>query len=124
MSNEEIIIGNRLIAFSPFSSDDVRNWVNDIGNPSDKFLINLKFHSSWDALMPIRRKIIELFETRHTLPVFEINSHYVEFYLDGFKWIAGCYSESPEKIKLSSELEALWYVIVEFIKWYNENKKE
>lgn len=137
---EEIIIYNRLIAefmgyslVTPLMRKNPEIWTcsyweNTKLNKNSKRVLcaekHLKYHSSWDWLMPVRKKIIEMFETEHTLPRFEITSHYVQLYLDNFKCSAGCYLESLEKIKFSSELEALWYVIVEFIKWYNKNTNE
>ncbi len=104
---------------------------NDVSHFEDRYNINvtvvptrLKYHESWEWLMPVRQKIIDLYSSKDSMPPFEITSHHVKLYLtDGNTTITdiiGCYLESPEKDKESSELKALHRIIVNFIKWYNE----
>lgn len=70
--------------------------------------------------MPVVDKIEHLFETKTTLSRFEMHSHYARFWLkDGVQWIAGCYVESPDKPAFDTKIQAVYYVCVEFIKWYN-----
>ena len=87
-----------------------------------------QYNRSFDWLMPVRTKIIKLFETDKSMPRFEINSHHVTFSFYDFSGnlttlIAGCYNTSPEKVKFNSEIEALFYIVVKLIKWYNANGK-
>ena len=86
----------------------------------------LKFKNDWNWLMIAVEKIEHLYETKTSLPRFEINSHHCEFAvahpLKYKSWIVGCYPESPESIKANSKIEAAHMVVVEFIKWYNKNK--
>lgn len=51
--------GNRLIADSPFSNDNLRNSIKiDCLNFSEEYAYsNLRYHSSWDWLMPCIGKI-------------------------------------------------------------------
>ena len=71
----------------------------------------LKFHSSWDWLMPVVEKIrfnefVENFNINITCDVFiEGEFPEIEIYCDN---------------KVST-LEATYKAVVEFIKWYNEN---
>jgi len=103
-------------------------WTKQVQLNSFKDLSCLKYHSSWDWLMPVVGKIEGIYEDESTLPRININSHYCEFNLyfendtPNFNCIAGCIPESPEKIIKKSKLEAVYYVVVEFIKWYNKNK--
>lgn len=75
----------------------------------------LKYHKSWDALMPVIEKIEE-----HGV-WFDIKKNFVD--LDGvvmthkgyrnFRWYGGHTHDS--------KLTSTWYGVVAFIKWYNEN---
>lgn len=140
MKNEEIVEGNKLIAeFMCMKNDDGTFYVNIYGGFPEGTLhfINLpinyhwpmngfdshKWNSSWDWLMPVVEKIEHLYEDKHTLPRFEINSHHSTFDIKDFECVCGSYSSSPEKVKFNSKIEATWHVVVEFIKWYNDNKK-
>lgn len=124
MTQEEIIEGNKLIAFSVFSEDDIRDWVNDIGKPSDKFcLTTLKYHSSWDWLMPVVSKITKLgYEI-----VFEMKSNWDESTFSIYNPERGNELIDPyiamEDYSPDNLLEYVWFSIVEFIKWYNKENK-
>lgn len=133
---DEILKGNRIIAFfdstikdypesnsfylPQHSKDDFEDWVHEK---------DLKYHLSWDWLMPVIEKIEYLYATDGILPRFEINSHICSFSVGypEFKkhkqWICGCYKDSPEKEKQNTKIEAAYYVCVEFIKWYNSLNK-
>ena len=144
MIKQKIIEGNKLIAefmgyklITPSMRKNPEMWnISYWENPemkkiSGKVLCsenNLRYHSSWDWLMPCIDKIEKSYETKDTLPRFEINSHYCSFsikYKQGYKnWIVGCYLESPEKIKTNSKIEAAYMVIIEFIKYYNLCQKK
>lgn len=66
------------------------------------------FHSSWDWLMPVVEKIENSHESCDIAfaPVGCIISR------DGFNYNCDC----------DTKLEAVYKAVVEFIKWYNENK--
>lgn len=90
----------------------------------------LKFHKSWDWLMPVVEKIEKIYETETSLPRFEINSHYVKFFIMDYNTglsyvsISGCYLKSPEAIKFKTKIEAVYNEVVEFINWHNKIEDE
>ena len=72
-------------------------------------------------------KIERLNETSTQLNIFEISAHLSTFctFTPKYKtFTCGAYKTSPEKIKASTKLEATYKVVIEFIKWYNKNKKD
>lgn len=86
----------------------------EAGKKQVKFSPNeMEFHSSWDWLMPVVEKIGSMF---HQVKI-EFN--------EGFPYCEIlCYNEDGE---LSKEIKeegdnATYQAVVEFIKWYNENK--
>lgn len=125
LTREEIIEGNRLIAeFDGFL------FINDNPEflPNGYFVLNskegfhnqtnpdeLNYHSSWDWLMPVVEKIEK------------INSN-ILFSLD----TTGCtlsWDDGTEKWKFiesiinSNKIESTYQVVIEFIKWYNQQSK-
>lgn len=97
-----------------------------------------EYHRSWDLLMSVVDKIEKIYETKDRLPSFQISALSVWFYLPDFDdktdidlqqhftptafyEVAGCHSTAPEKVKFDTKIEALYYVVVKFIEWYNEN---
>jgi hypothetical protein len=72
------------------------------------------FHSSWDWLMPVCQKIISD-ECRILIPHNGINES------------IGPYINNCHKMKtgtINFDIEKTWNGVVEFIKWYNENKTQ
>ena len=63
---------------------------------------NLKYHSSWDWLMPVVEKCYSMDEYFKYKEETER-----QFY--------------PSGIELSTKIESVWFACVEFIKWYNAN---
>ena len=96
----------------------------DAGYFATPYHTNLYFHCSWDWIMPVVEKIEKLDETDDHLSRFEICSHYAAFWLfdENRNIIAGAYKTSPEKVKFATKIEAVYYVAVEAIKWYNKKK--
>jgi gamma-glutamylcyclotransferase (GGCT)/AIG2-like uncharacterized protein YtfP len=76
-----------------------------------------RYHTSWDWLMPVISKIEKLYETKDTLPGFNISGHGANYSAGGFRGEAAAYPEGP-KPAFNSRIEAAWYVVVEFIKWW------
>ncbi len=92
----EIVEGNKLIALSPFSDNEIREWINEMKNPSERFLTGyLKYHRSWDCLIPV----ISMFEQETG---------------DQFDWENSAYDENG----VLSIVKA-WHTIVDAIKQFN-----
>lgn len=106
--------GNKLIAeFMEVEGtwDDIlkaTRWVSKIPFTQNGYVIShlLKYHLSWDWLLPVLIKIESL----------------------GYRWEIGMAEDSPihyckvwsiGKVKGISPIDATWGAIIEFIKWYN-----
>jgi hypothetical protein len=58
MTNEEIIAGNKLIAFSKYSNSDIREWTEEFNSVPDRFCLNvLDYHNNIASLMDVLEKI-------------------------------------------------------------------
>lgn len=125
MNKEEIIEGNELIVsflgWTKFSHNQRYNLtgcrdydcynIGEFSKYSDIYIpecgdlpaahYNLEFHSSWDWLMPVVRKIVE----------YCINENENAFLSDEYTAIL-------ETIPLAI-IKDSWKVVIEFIKWYN-----
>jgi hypothetical protein len=104
MTNEEIIEGNKLIVFSPFSTDEIRDWVNDIVNPSDLFCLQIiPYHLDWDILAPVVQKIFSNRElsSGEILQLADVN----------LAWSR-------------KDITEIWKSVVKYVQWYNENKNK
>ena len=110
MTNEEILEGNRLILeFEGFKfvSDDTESYPNGYYYKKDEgyhTLEECRFNESWDWLMPVVRKIVEL----------AINDD-IE---GGNLFLSNEYTSILETISLAV-IEDSYKVVVEFIKYYN-----
>jgi hypothetical protein len=120
MTQEEIVKGNKLI--SEFMGYRI-NFQDDIPFVTlDKILFDeyvavsnwAKYNSSWDWLMPVVERI-ESFG--YYFFMFPNNESHISKYTS----IVG---KSISQIQLTSKLESVWYVVVEFIKWYNKEFKK
>lgn len=104
MIEEKILEGNKLIAeFMGLSYCDKYQYEGWYQNNEYNYRIcdfnSLKYHSSWDWLIPAVEKI------EHTM--------YVN--------IKGCHVtiSSIVNVSKSTKIEAVWIAAVAFIKWYN-----
>ncbi len=113
MCEEEYNEGNKLIAeFMGLEKNDFGYWVNKdylFGAQLKLFDFELKFHSSWDWLMPVIRRIID------TIGVKTINE------CDSEEWFQ---STRITKMYIGIDINLSHYYVVEFIKWYNSCQKE
>lgn len=94
--------GERVIcnaSLTPFAAYDFAH-----GNDLDK----LKFHSSWDWLMPVLMEIGN--RTGYTLVMNEDVSYWCN---------EGQHDELPE-FRGYSNIENIWEAVIEFIKWHNK----
>lgn len=111
MSPEEILEGNKLIVHSPFSHEGMRKIIDqDIKDYGESHYMDLKYHSSWDWLMPVVERIFVQREVER----FNISPGKA-FLL--FK--NGDIIDSPCKPQNNSITET-FIVVIEFIKRYNQ----
>jgi len=135
MTIEETIQGNKLIAeFLKLKIDctvfsgNVYKYTN-YKIEDDYFREDqLEYHSSWDWLMPVVEKIESLW-IGHSQPKVKIEGTYCQIADKG-----GYYAKNSE-LKKDNQLGGGYYpnkhtklenthrMIVEFIKWYNQNKE-
>ena len=124
MKTNETLEGNKLIAefmITQKPSDDFCvNWKDKIGfsvfmnGKSKTYLYSkLKFHSSWDWLMPVVEKIDN----------FGVNVIVGRMFCD-IKYIDPLNPSKEFEIRIASgvKMNAVYGAVIEFIKWYNENK--
>lgn len=94
----------------------------------------LKYHKSWDWLMPVIDKIesLDLRKNGYDFPKVKFLGDHVEIFAyseyrsDYVYWkewmdIAGNWHKHVHQT--NSKIEAAYQVVVEFIKWYNSEKK-
>lgn len=111
MTVEEIIKANKMIAIFLGAKMIVENYygINIIKFPdeSTKDLWGLKYHKSWDWLMPVVDHISKELQGKFHL--------YNKYLLE---------DESREDFLVfrMETIEKLYIAVVEFIKWYNQNK--
>ena len=112
MTQEEILQGNKLIAkFIGMKYDSNANVYEDDKNAYGLF--SLKFHSSWDWLMPVVEKIENnLVNYSHEVVIFGEHCH-----INQGKTHDMGYSSKGSKIA------STWSAVVDFIKWYNTQTK-
>ena len=120
MDKNEIIEGNKLIAFSIFSDEDIRNWVNDTdtNKPDNFYLKILTYHSDYNQLMHVIEKIEYTYHPKWKNENFKVhiieNICYIDLELislnglDGYTRVCG-----------NNKLDAIWLAVVNFITWYN-----
>lgn len=130
MEAKEIIEGNELIALFMgafiMSSSTTAEGVKTINSlsiddrassiPSYDFATKLKYHSSYDWIMPVIEKIEALGYD------IQIAKGYTDvmFYYFGAKQMGHQLACGEGK----SKLENTWSAVVDFIRWYNLNRKE
>ena len=114
ISEKEILEGNKLIAKFDhrlnFKNDkkNFAEWIGCInGEIGNAFMSSqLKYHSSWDWLMPAVEKI-----------------HTTEEYTEEYTSEQVIYDPILQAIPLYG-IRGVWSETVEFIKWYNQNKND
>ena len=80
------------------------------------------YHSSWDWLMPVVEKIEDTHANKdlHYGHRFKIDNWEIVVQ-DCLSGKIRC-SVSPASVRISSKIDAVYQAVIEFIKWYNENK--
>ena len=124
MTNEEILEGNKLIArFMKCKEwpETHKGYVCKFGNIYSNFntLQQLKFHYSWDWLMPVVDKIESIIFNKD-------NSFNVTIGSTNFCVIQDSNGEVYESIEdyRESKLLTAYVAVTEFIKWYNKQIEE
>ena len=108
MKEEEVLDGNKLIAdfmnleCKKYGDSGVTYYID--GEPHQ--ILKLKYHSSWDWLMPCVSKMTTILKNPD------------EKYMN--KWDE-VYNYTPYSF-LSGDIEYVYKVVVKFIKWYNQKK--
>ena len=118
MQEQEIIEGNKLIVEFigyKFIEDGHQYW-----RLSDKHLLlenELKYHSSWDWLMPVVLKINTMDNFDYSVKIFTMDCQ-----IENSKGeiIVRCECKyNPDEL-----INSVWEAVVEFIKWYNSWKEK
>jgi len=111
---QEIIDGNRFIAeFMGWKFNKERKAYHipqTLGFPFKGKVEDLKYHTSWDWLMPVVEKIERL--------GFDF------CIMDGAIFIRRQYDYWETYQIIPDKKYAVWLAVVEFIKWYNENNPQ
>lgn len=122
-SKEEIIAGNKLIAEFMGLEKDGNFWYKPTGNTEGLMYTNkyskLKYHSSWDWLMPVVEKIEKVELPENVVIEVGIWANQCEIGTVHQTKETFMIAGSTGKDKISFVFEA----VVEFINWYNQNKK-
>lgn len=126
---DKIIEGNRLIAefMEAIKQAHISDSLFWFDNPPTIFSSHqwddfaMKYHSSWDWLMPVVEKIENINNTEVDI---KGNLCLISFIEDGH-WTGRVLKGMGGKEKPSNEfkIEAAWEAVVEFIKWYNTQNK-
>jgi hypothetical protein len=82
-----------------------------------------KYHKSWDWLMPVVEKI-------GSTDLSGVDIHWGTGCTDSFAWCDINWDNNKKSFHTSDNLNsdeqslitAVWFAVVEFIKWYNKNK--
>lgn len=113
MTQEEIIEGNKFIAdfmggkwVTDMSSHEFGGFM-ELKNPKDLYFCDttlLKYHSSWDWLMPVIAKIMAL----NLQESNDLCQREPSFYIRPIR-----------NVLCGIDIEETWLAVVKFIKWYN-----
>jgi hypothetical protein len=143
MKTEEILEGNKLIAefmgakplmegeLEIVCSDGCNIMVYDSG--VQQKIPNMRFHTSWDWLMPVVDKIAKTIIPKEWLNSgwnlsidYAITKVGTSFSIgDNDLWITDCGIDPKGWANAGlTPIERTWLAVIEFIKWYNQNKKQ
>lgn len=125
MQSKEILDGNKLIAefcglmHIPLDDEfpyDSWRWKTDAVEPINKnirtgIIYEVEYHISWDWLMPVGKKISDIFEEK-------VKSK--DYMIDGGELFL---SRILDEVCYFN-IEKLWVAIVEYIEWYNINESQ
>jgi hypothetical protein len=117
MSEEEILEGNKLIAefmgykyINPKDSCDRWGWyLNGDNSTSINYLKELKYHSSWDCLMPVVEKIESI------LSISDEDYYSITIRRDECILNNGYSDIIKHSLPNQSKIESIYKVVIEFI---------
>jgi len=118
----EITEGNKLIA------EFMKN--HAVNSPHLKSESELQYHTSWDWLMPVVEKIATIPSISITIESFTVeygDKAVGSFGIEKTTWhnsapIKELITYKKEFIEKLSLTENVWQAVIQFIKWYNQNK--
>ncbi len=116
---------NILIAeFMGFTINDDTCIIPTESGDKERSIDSLTFRYSWDALMPVVEKIESIEDGDLPYLSYSINNFCVSIRNGFCQIISGDFMEEYDEFNIHSggKLEATYSAVVEFIKWYNENK--
>lgn len=98
-------------------------WINEFKEYYQPF--KLKYHSSWDWLMPVVEKIESLDNGAGIRYKVCIESRYLNKKDRPFAHCVTIIQNQHPRIKEASniKIEAVWIAVVKFITWYNNHKQ-
>lgn len=111
MTKEEIIENNKLIAEFMGYNPHYKNGIFQGYELKPKIITfpeHLKYHTSWDWLMSVVEKIWKITDCRSSIFYFEANEELTIY--------------GKTEPSMDNNKENCYSAVVEFIKWYNENK--
>ncbi len=81
-------------------------------------------YQEYGAIMQVVEKIEKLYETPKTFGIWvDITTTHVNIRHYPLNVIAGTWLDSPEKVKFATKLEAIYYCVLELIKWHQKQEK-
>ena len=107
MKTDKIIAGNRLLAEFMTGQKPESTVFFGLNCTASE----LKYHSSWDWLMPVVEKIEET-NDGETIVTISSDNCLIVFGKKFSRYVAGY-----------SKIESVWLACVEFVKWWNEEQK-
>lgn len=121
MKEQEIKEGNKLIAIFMDLTENNNGLSYFVETQGWTSPLNLLYDTSWDWLMPVIEKITEIDIT----PAPNWSGYRIEIVPRGYVKISGFPMHPSITTNVSIEgslINAVYKAVVEFIKWYNENK--
>lgn len=124
----EITEGNKLIAeFMGYESDETHVRKDD-EKRTRHLITELKYHTSWDWLMPVVEKIEKIKPKKDgdVGMLISIESNLCKIELGGQQIPYEDYTENMEFEcweQGETKIQATWQAVTKFIKWYNQNSK-
>lgn len=108
---------NKLIAefmnLNIVTLDDIRSNKNPMISSADGYTVDsLQYHTSWDWLMPVVRKCLDVYQGIWKADFDRYSSKNLASYESSIRTATG-----------SANRETTYRVVTEFINWYNKNKK-